>query len=145
MAQGTDETEFTAEERAAMKERAKELRAAKKGKKSGLQDLLEKIAEMPEADRVLAERIHELVTEAAPHLEPKTWYSFPAYALNGKVICFFQPAAKFKSPYASFGFNEATNLDNGEFWVTSFGIAKLTPEAEKQIVELVRKAAGSPD
>ncbi|MDO7882142.1 iron chaperone [Salinibacterium soli] len=143
MAQGsTDETEFSAEERAAMKERAKELRSAKKGKKSGLEDLLEKIAEMPEADRVLAERIHELVTEAAPHLETKTWYGFPAYALDGKVICFFQPAAKFKSPYATFGFNEARNLDNGEVWITAFGLSKLTPAAEKQIVELVKKAAG---
>ncbi len=138
----TDAEGFSAEERAAMKERAKEMRGAKKGKKSGLEDVLEKIAEMPDADRVLAERIHTLVTEAAPHLEPKTWYGQPAYALNGKVVCFFQAAAKFNTAYATFGFNEANNLNNGSVWVTAFGLAKLTPEGEKQIVELVTKAAG---
>lgn len=126
-----------------MKERAAELRAAKKGKKSGLEDLLEKIEEMPDADRVLAERVHMLVTEAAPHLEPKTWYGQPAYALDGKVVCFFQAAAKFNTAYATFGFNEAQNLMNGGFWVTAFGLEKLTPDAEKQIVELVKKAAGT--
>lgn len=131
------------EERAAMQERAAELRAAKKGKKSGLDDLLEKIAEMPDDDRVLAERIHQIVTDNAPHLEPKTWYGFPAYALEGKVLCFFQPAAKFKAPYATFGFNEAKNLDNGEIWISSFGLSTITPAGEKQIVELLTKAAGS--
>jgi uncharacterized protein YdhG (YjbR/CyaY superfamily) len=133
---------FTVEERAAMKERAAELRAAKKGKKSGLEDLLEKIEEMPDADRVLAERIHILVTTAAPHLEPKTWYGQPAYALNGKVLCFFQAAAKFGMAYATFGFNEATNLITGTHWVTAFGLEELTPAGEKEIVALVKKAAG---
>jgi uncharacterized protein YdhG (YjbR/CyaY superfamily) len=134
---------FTAEERAAMKERAAELRAAKKGKKSGLEDLLEKIEEMPDADRALAERIHILVTTAAPHLEPKTWYGQPAYALNGKVLCFFQAAAKFGTAYATFGFNEATNLVTGAHWVTAFGLEKLTPAGEKEIAALVTKAAGA--
>jgi uncharacterized protein YdhG (YjbR/CyaY superfamily) len=133
---------FTAEERAAIKERSAELRAATKGKKSGLDDLLEKIEEMPDADRILAERIHILVTNAAPHLEPKTWYGQPAYALNGKVVCFFQAAAKFDTAYASFGFNEATNLMTGSHWVTSFGLEKLTAAGEKEIVALVTKAAG---
>lgn len=144
MAQGETSNGWSDEEREAMKERAAELRAAKKGKKSGLDDLLEKIAEMPDEDRVLAERIHQIVTDTAPHLEPKTWYGFPAYALEGKVLCFFQPAAKFKAPYATFGFNEAKNLDNGEIWISSFGLSTITPAGEKQIVELLKKAAGAP-
>lgn len=144
MSRSTDEGQgFTAEERAAMKERAAELRAAKKGKKSGLEDLLEKIEEMPDADRVLAERLHMLVTESAPHLEPKSWYGMPAWALDGKVLCFFQAAAKFNTPYATFGFNEASALMTDSMWVTGFGVVALTPDAEKQIVELVKKAAGT--
>ena len=131
---------FTDEERAAMKERAKEVRRGKK--KDGTADLLEKIAEMDEPDRLIAERLHALITEAAPELAPKTWYGMPAYAKDGKVLCFFQAASKFNSRYATFGFNDAAMLDDGEMWATSFALTELTPKAEATIVELVRKAAG---
>lgn len=133
---------FTAEERAAMKERAKEVKtASKRGKKAdGEKDLLEKIAEMPGPDRVLAERIHEIVKANAPELAPKTWYGMPAYAQDGKVVCFFQSADKFKARYATFGFNDTANLDEGTMWPTSFALTELTPNDEARIAELVKKA-----
>jgi len=134
---------FTAEERAAMKERAKEMKAAKSGKKGdGTADVLAKIAAMGDDDRVLAERVHEIVTAAAPDLTPKTWYGMPAYARDGKVVCFFQDAAKFKARYATLGFQDAAKLDDGTFWPTSFALTKITPAVEKQIVALVNKAIG---
>jgi uncharacterized protein YdhG (YjbR/CyaY superfamily) len=135
---------FTDAEKAAMKERARELKAevskGKKGKKDGEQDLLGKIAEMPEADRVMAERIHAIVKETAPQLSPRTWYGMPAYARDGKVVCFFTAASKFDSRYASFGFNDSANLDEGSMWPTSFALTKLTKADEKRISELVKKA-----
>jgi len=135
---------FTAEEKAAMKERAKELKAearANKKKEEGEKDLLEKVAEMPEPDRGMAKRIHELVTENAPELMPKTWYGMPAYAnADGKVICFFQAASKFNVRYATFGFQHDANLDEGNMWAASFALIKLTSAEEKKIVALVKKA-----
>ena len=128
---------FTAEERAAMKERARELRG---GKTDGEGDVLAKIAEMPEADRVLAERIHALVKASAPALSPRTWYGMPAYAKDGKVVCFFQSADKFKSRYATFGFSDKANLDDGAMWPTSFALKELTTAAEAKIGELVQRA-----
>jgi len=134
---------FTAEERAAMKERAKEMKAAKGGKKiDGTAEVLEKIAAMADADRVLAGRLHEIITKAAPELTPKTWYGMPAYALDGKVVCFFQDAGKFKARYATLGFQDPANLDDGAMWPTSFALIELTPAVEKQIVALVKRAVG---
>ena len=130
---------FTDEERAAMKERAREVRGKKK---DGTADLLEKIAEMDDADRAIAERLHALITQAAPELAPKTWYGMPAYAKDGKVLCFFQAASKFNSRYATFGFNDTAMLDDGEMWPTSFALTELTPSAEAAIVALVKRAAG---
>ena len=131
---------FTAEERAAMKERARELKA-EASRADGESAVLAKIAEMPEADRVMAERLHAIVTQRAPDLMPKTWYGMPAYAKDGKVVCFFQSADKFKSRYATFGFNDAANLDEGAMWPTSFALKELTGDAEARIGALVRKAA----
>jgi uncharacterized protein YdhG (YjbR/CyaY superfamily) len=134
---------FTKEEKAAMKERAKELKAeerANQKREEGEQDLLEKIAEMSEPDRSMAKRIHEIVTESAPDLWPKTWYGMPAYAREGKVVCFFQSAEKFGARYATFGFNSTANLDDGAMWPTSFALKELTPAEEKRIVALVKKA-----
>lgn len=136
---------FTAEEREAMKERAKELKsAARKGAKKadGLADLLEKVAEMPDADRALAERIHAIVTEHAPDLDPKTWYGMPAYAREGKVVIFFQPADKFKARYSTLGFNDTATLDEGSMWATSFALTALTDADEARIAELVKRAVG---
>jgi uncharacterized protein YdhG (YjbR/CyaY superfamily) len=130
---------FTAEERAAMRERAKELKAAQ-GKADGEKALLAKIAEMPKADRVMAERIHAIVKESAPDLWPRTWYWMPAYAKDGKVLCYFQSADKFKSRYATFGFNDTANLDKGAMWPTSFALKELTATEEKKIGALVKKA-----
>ena len=130
---------FTAEERAAMKERARELKAAK-SKAESEADVLAKIAEMPAADRAMAERLHALVKENAPALSPKTWYGMPAYARDDKVVCFFQSADKFKSRYATLGFNDAANLDDGTMWPTSFALKALTAADEKTIVALVKKA-----
>jgi uncharacterized protein YdhG (YjbR/CyaY superfamily) len=130
---------FTAEERAAMKERAREL---KRGTGDGEQDLLGKIAEMDEPDRALAERIHAIVTAAAPDLTPRTWYGMPAYARDGKVVCFFQSAQKFKARYATLGFNDAARLDEGSMWPTAFALKKLTKKDEATIRALVKKAAG---
>ena len=129
---------FTAEERAAMQERVRELKRS--GKADGERDVLEKIAEMPEADRDLAERIHALVAATAPELSPRTWYGMPAYAKDGKVVCFFQSAAKFKSRYATLGFSDRANLDDGAMWPTAFALTKLTAAAEKRIVGLVKQA-----
>lgn len=134
-------TGFSAEERAAMKERAKEVRGAKRGKKDGEADLLEKIAEMPDEDRVLAERLHELVRTAAPQLAPKTWYGQPAYAKDGKVVIFFQAASKFGTRYATLGFNDVAELENGTMWPTSFAITALSPEHEATITALVKTVA----
>jgi uncharacterized protein YdhG (YjbR/CyaY superfamily) len=131
---------LTAEERAAMKERVKELRAEAR-KEDGEKALLAKIAEMPPSDRAMAKRIHAIVKDSAPSLSPKTWYGMPAYANeDGKVVCFFQDAAKFKARYATFGFNEAANLDQGDMWPTSFALKKLTATEEKKIGALVKKA-----
>jgi uncharacterized protein YdhG (YjbR/CyaY superfamily) len=134
---------FTAEERAAMKERAKELKAEsrlKKDREAGEADVLAKIAEMPKSDRAMAKRLHAIVKETAPDLAPRTWYGMPAYSKDGKVVCFFQSAAKFKSRYATFGFNDSANLDEGAMWPTSFALKELTPAGEKKIVALVKKA-----
>ena len=132
---------FSDDERAAMKEAAAERRKAKSGKVDGLADALAKIAEMGD-DRALAEKVHELVTKAAPDLEVKTWYGMPAYAKGGKVVCCFQPAGKFKARYSTLGFNDAAQLDDGSMWATSFALTTLTAADEKRITELVRKAAG---
>ena len=131
------------EEVAAMKERSRELKSAKgRGKKAadGESDLLGKIAEMPPADRDMAARIHEIVKATAPELEPKTWYGMPAWAKDGKVVCFFKAADKFKSRYATFGFEETANLDDDSMWATSWALTKLTPAGKKQIAELVKKS-----
>jgi uncharacterized protein YdhG (YjbR/CyaY superfamily) len=135
---------FSAEERAAMKERAKELKAdARRGAKraDGEADLLAKLAEMPESDRVMGERIHAIVTKHAPQLMPKTWYGMPAYTnAEGKNVCFFQAAAKFKARYATLGFDEGANLDEGNMWPTSWALTKLTEVEEAAITELVKRA-----
>ena len=130
---------FTAEERAAMRERAKELKAAK-SKADGEKDVLEKIAEMPDSDRVMAEKLHALVKSVAPELAPRTWYGMPAYAKDDKVICFFQSAAKFKSRYATLGFSDRANLDDGAMWPNAYALTKLTAADEKKIRALVKKA-----
>jgi uncharacterized protein YdhG (YjbR/CyaY superfamily) len=130
---------FTAEERAAMRERAKELKAAA-GKADGEKDVLAKIAEMPKADRALAERLHALIKASAPVLSPRTWYGMPAYAKDGKVVCFFQSAHKFKSRYATLGFSDNASLDKGDMWPTSFALKELTAAEEKKIATLVKKA-----
>jgi uncharacterized protein YdhG (YjbR/CyaY superfamily) len=131
---------FTAEERAAMRERARELKAAA-SEAEGEKDVLAKIAEMPKADRVMAERLHALIKANAPDLSPRTWYGMPAYAKEGKVVCFFRPAEKFKDRYATFGFNDTAKLDQGDMWPTSFALKKLTAAGEKKIGALVKKAA----
>jgi uncharacterized protein YdhG (YjbR/CyaY superfamily) len=126
---------FTKEERAAMRERAKELKAA-----GGESDVLAKIAEMPKADRVMAERLHDVIKASAPGLTPRTWYGMPAYAKDGKVVCFFQSADKFKSRYATFGFSDKAKLDSGAMWPTSFALKELSAAEEKKIGALVKKA-----
>jgi uncharacterized protein YdhG (YjbR/CyaY superfamily) len=130
---------FTAEERAAMRERAAELKAEAR-KADGEKALLAKVAEMPKPDRVMAERLHAIVKANAPDLSPKTWYGMPAYARDGKVVCYFQSADKFDSRYATFGFNDTANLDDGAMWPTSFALKKLTAADEKKIAALVKKA-----
>lgn len=139
-------TEFTAGERAAMKERAKELKAARPGKGRAKVDpevaVLEKIAEMPEEDRAMAESIHALVKEHAPDLGTKTWYGMPAYTRDGKVVCFFQAASKFGARYATFGFEGAAHLDEGDMWATSFALLHIGPAEEERIVELLERAVG---
>ena len=136
----TTSSVWTDEERAAMAEHAAEMKRGRKGKPDGESEILAKIAEMPEADRVMAERFHAIVKKTAPELEPRTWYGMPAYSKNGKLICFFQAAAKFKARYATFGFEENANLDDGALWPTSFALKKLGPAEEARIVELVKKA-----
>jgi uncharacterized protein YdhG (YjbR/CyaY superfamily) len=137
---------FTDEEKAAMQERAKELKAEKKRgsrakKADGESDLLAKIAEMSEPDRSMAERVHAIVKASAPDLSPKTWYGMPAYAnKDGKVVCFFQSAAKFKARYATLGFNDSAHLDDGDMWPTAFALQELTPAVEERIGALVKKA-----
>ncbi len=135
---------FTDEERAAMKERARELKAearANKKKAEGESDLLAKIAEMPEPDRATAERLHEIVKASAPALSPKTWYGMPAYAnKDGKVVCFFQSAQKFSTRYATFSFSDKANLDEGAMWATSFALKELTAAEEAKIGALVKRA-----
>jgi uncharacterized protein YdhG (YjbR/CyaY superfamily) len=130
---------FSAEERAAMKERARELKAAA-SKEEAERDVLAKIAEMPKPDRVMAERLHALIKASAPSLEPRTWYGMPAYAKDGKVVCFFKSADKFKERYATFGFNEPANLDSGAMWPTSFALKELGAKEEAKIAALVKKA-----
>jgi len=126
---------FTAEERAAMRERAKELKSS-----SGEGEVLEKIAEMPQPDRAMAERLHALIRASAPALSPKTWYGMPAYAKDGNVVCFFQSAQKFKTRYATFGFSDKANLDEGVMWPTAFALKDLTSAEELRIGALVKKA-----
>ena len=134
---------WTAEERAAMRERAKELKAeerANKDRAAGEKDLLAKIAEMPPADRVLAKKIHTIVTKSAPELAPKTWYGMPAYARDGKIVCFFQPADKFKARYATFGFNDSAMIDDGVMWATSWAVKELNAAEESKLAALVKQA-----
>jgi uncharacterized protein YdhG (YjbR/CyaY superfamily) len=130
---------FTEEERAAMKERAQELKAAAK-KEDGESAVLAKIAEMPEPDRAMAERLHAIIKASAPALSPKTWYGMPAYAVDGKVVCFFQSAQKFNTRYATLGFSDAANLDDGALWPVAFALKELTAAAEAKIGALVKKA-----
>jgi uncharacterized protein YdhG (YjbR/CyaY superfamily) len=134
---------FTDEERAAMKERAKELKAAEranKGKADGESDVLAKIAEMPEPDRAMAERLHAIIKASAPALSPRLWYGMPAYAKDGKVVCFFQSARKFKTRYATLGFSDKANLDEGAMWPTTFALKGLTAAEEARIGAQVKKA-----
>ena len=134
---------FTAEEKAAMKERAKEVRAAKKGVKADPEaEVLAKIAEMGDADRAMAQRVHAVVMTAAPDLVPRTWYGMPAYAKGGKVVCFFQGAEKFSARYATLGFNDPAALDDGAMWPTAFALTEVTPDVEKRIAALVKQAVG---
>ena len=137
----TESSGFTDEERAAMKERAKEVKSARAGEDDGETEVLAKVAEMPDADRVMAERIHALIRESVPGLTPRTWYGMPAYAKDGNVVCFFQPAQKFKSRYATLGFSDKANLDEGAMWPTSFALKELTAAVEARIAELVKTAA----
>ncbi|WP_404815714.1 iron chaperone [Streptomyces thermolineatus] len=139
---------FTAEERAAMKEHAQELKAAARRSSQAdkaaqaERDVLAKIAGMQDSDRVMAERVHAVVTACAPALAPKLWYGMPAYARDGKVVCFFQSAGKFKARYATLGFNDPAKLDEGAMWATAFALTEVTPEVEARIAELVKRAAG---
>lgn len=138
---------FTAEERDAMKERAKELKASsKRGSRTPKADpeveVLAKIAEMEGTDRTIAERLHDIIRTNAPALSSKLWYGMPAYARDGKIVCFFQPALKFKARYATLGFNDPANLDEGTMWPTAFALTELTPSDETRIADLIKKAAG---
>ena len=136
---------FTDEERAAVRERAQELKAAARrgpraGKADGESDVLAKIAQMPKPDRAMAERVHAIIKASAPALSPRTWYGMPAYATDGKVVCFFQSAQKFKTRYATFGFSDKANVDEGDMWPTAFALKKLTAADEARIGTLVKKA-----
>jgi uncharacterized protein YdhG (YjbR/CyaY superfamily) len=131
---------FTAEERAAMRERAREMRAASSGKTDGESDVLTKIAEMRQPDRGMAERLHEIVKASAPELSSRTWYGMPAYAKDGKVVCFFKSAQKFKTRYATFGFSDKANLDDGPMWPTDFALKELNADVEARIEALVKQA-----
>lgn len=137
---------FSDEERAAMRERAEELKAEmRRGSRAstadGENDVLAKIAEMPPSDRAMAERVHAIVKAAAPALSPRTWYGMPAYAKDGNVVCFFQSAQKFKARYATFGFSDKASLDEGLMWPTAYALKELTPDGEAKIAELIKKAA----
>lgn len=140
------EQSFSAEERAAMKERAAEVSAnRRRGSKAaadGEQDVLGKIAGMGEPDRAIAERLHAIIRDTAPQLTPRTWYGMPAYAQDGSVLCFFQPAGKFKTRYATLGFSDKANLDEGAMWPVTYALAELTADSEARIAALVRQAAG---
>ncbi len=137
-ANGKASETFTAEERAAMRERAKEARRGSEA--DGESDVLAKIAEMPKAERVMAERVHAIVKASAPAVSPRTWYGMPAYAKDGKVICFFKPAAKFKMRYTTLGFSDKANLDEGAMWPTEFALMELTADVEARIAALVKRA-----
>lgn len=137
--QGKSYDGFTPEERDAMKEHARELKAAESGAKAEA-SVLEKIAEMPEGEREMAERIHAIIKASAPELSPKPWYGMPAYAKDGKNVCFFQTAEKFGSRYSTFGFNDPAKLDDGQMWPVAYALTKLTPAVEKQIAALVKKS-----
>ena len=142
-AKGTAPEGFTAEEKAAMRERSRELKRSKRGgaaKADGERDVLARIAEMPAADRAMAERLHALIKASAPALSPKTWYGMPAYAKDGKVVCFFQSAQKFKSRYATLGFSDTATLDEGDMWPTSFALKQLTAAEEAKISALLKRA-----
>ncbi|TBN56586.1 hypothetical protein EYE40_03770 [Glaciihabitans arcticus] len=132
---------FSAEERAAMKDRAKELKAQAK-QADFTQDVLDRINEMPDDERAIAEKIHELVTKHAPNLSPKTWYGMPGWALDGAIVIFFQAATKFKARYSTLGFNDTAKLDDGSFWPTAYALTKITKVDEKAIIDLITKAAG---
>ena len=142
-ASGKTSKGFTADERAAMKARAQELKAEARGKKSredGEREVLAAIAAMKGTDRAMAKRVHAIIKDSAPTLSPKTWYGMPAYAKDDKVVCFFQSAEKFKARYASFGFNDAANLDKGAMWPVAFALKELTATEEAKIAALVKKA-----
>jgi uncharacterized protein YdhG (YjbR/CyaY superfamily) len=142
---GTASDGFTEEERAAIKERAQELKAAGRGGRKKADDeqaVLDKIAEMPDADRGLAERVHAVITATAPELAPKTWYGMPAYAKDGKIVCFFQGSQKFSARYSTLGFNDPAQLDDGAMWPTAFALVEWTPAVEEKVVELVTTAVG---
>ncbi|MEU4428236.1 DUF1801 domain-containing protein [Actinoplanes sp. NPDC024001] len=139
----TTEQRFTDEERAAMKERASEVKAARRGTRAKADaegEVLAKIAEMTDADRVIAERLHAVVKSNAPQFTPRLWYGMPAYARNGKIVCFFQPAAKFKSRYATLGFNDEARLDDGTMWPTSFALTAMDAAAEERIGAIITQA-----
>jgi uncharacterized protein YdhG (YjbR/CyaY superfamily) len=136
---------FTDDERAAMREHAQELKAARRrgpGAADGEAEVLAKVADMPEPDRAMAERLHEIIKASAPTLAPRTWYGMPAYAKDGKVLCFFQSRRKFKTRYATFGFSDRANLDEGTMWPNAFALMELTPADEARIAALVKKAVG---
>jgi uncharacterized protein YdhG (YjbR/CyaY superfamily) len=133
---------WTKEEKAAMREAARERKKAASGKGDGEKDVLDNIAKMDASDRAMAERIHTIVKEAAPELTPRTWYGMPAYARDGKVVCFFTAAGKFKERYASFGFQPAASLDDGDMWPTSWALTKIGDAEAKKIADLVKKAIG---
>ena len=139
MAKEQDGTTLSAQEKAALKERTRELKAAKKGAEAE-QAVLDAIAALSEAERPLAQRVHELITQAAPELAPRTWYGMPAYAKDGQVVCFFKAASKFDVRYAELGFNEPANLDDGNMWPTVFALTKVTAAEEKRITELIKAA-----
>lgn len=143
----SDKGGFSEAEKTAMKERAQELRSesgwkGRGGMKKGERDLLAKIEEMPEPDKGMAARLHEIVMEAAPQLEPRTWYGMPAWSKEGKVICFFQGAQKYDARYSTFNFNDSASLDDGPMWPIGFGLTELTPQVEKELARLVSKAVG---
>jgi uncharacterized protein YdhG (YjbR/CyaY superfamily) len=141
-ATGKSSKGLTADERAAMKERLRELKAASSGKADGETDVLAAIAKMPGSDRTMAKRLHTIIKDSAPGLTPKTWYGMPAYAKDGKVVCFFRGAHKFKERYAMLGFNDAANLDKGAMWPVAFALTELTPADEAKIRTMVKKAVG---